>query len=106
MFHLQVKECLLCTILLYLRFLRFEDSAVFETPPLGRIMMPGKGRRASMKREMADPFEGLEKYGINTGNDPDENCISKRKRYIPDNQISLYILVIGIESCIPHKSVY
>jgi hypothetical protein len=38
-----------------------------------------------MKREMADPFEGLEKYGINTGNDPDENCISKRKRYIPYN---------------------
>ena len=65
---------------------RFEDSAVFETPPLGRIMMPGKGRHASMKREMADPFEGLEKYGINTGHDLDENSVSKkRKRYTLDN---------------------
>ena len=60
--------------------LRFEDSAVFETPPLGRIMMHGKGRRVSMKREMADPFEGLEKYGINTGNDPDENAASKKRK--------------------------
>merc|ERR1711981_1387398 len=35
-----------------------------------------------MKRDMVDPFEGLEKYGINTKNDTDENSVSKkRKRY-------------------------
>ena len=79
----QFLEFHLINVLLYLLFDRFEDSAVFETPPLGRNTMPGKGRHASMKREMADPFEGLEKYGINTGHDMDENSVSKkRKRYI------------------------
>ena len=61
--------------------LRFEDSAVFETPPLGRFTAHTKGRQAPLKRDMMDPFEGLEKHGINvTGNDADENSIAKKRK--------------------------
>ena len=60
--------------------LRFEDSAVFESPPLGRVVVAGKGRQATMKRETVDPFEGLEKYGINTGNDPDDPAVGKKRK--------------------------
>ena len=67
----------------HLILFRFEDSAIFETPPLTRASMQGKSRHTSKKREINDPFEGLEKYGINLGNENDENAASKkRRRYI------------------------
>ena len=60
--------------------LRFENSAMFETPPLGRIAASGKDRQAPQKREFLDPFEGLEKYGINAGNTNDENGLFKKRK--------------------------
>jgi len=55
---------------------------MFETSPVGRFTSHAKARHASLKREMIDPFDGLEKYGINTGNNQDENTLAKkRKRY-------------------------
>ena len=58
---------------------RFEDSALFETPPQGRSNLQ-KARQPAKKREINDPFEGLEKYGINIGNENDENAASKKRR--------------------------
>merc|ERR1712203_498893 len=62
--------------------LSFEDSALFETPPQGRSNLQ-KARQPSKKREINDPFEGLEKYGINIGNENDENAASKKRRRYP-----------------------
>ena len=59
---------------------RFEDSAMFETSPVGRFTSQAKARHASLKREMIDPFDGLEKYGINTGNNQDENALAKKRK--------------------------
>ena len=66
--------------LFHLMIFRFEDSAIFETPPLNRASMQGKSRHTSKKREINDPFEGLEKYGVNLGNENDENVASKKRR--------------------------
>ena len=65
---------------LYWLCFRFEDSALFETPPLGRTGMQSRTRQPSKKREAMDPFEGLEKYGVNLGNENDENAASKKRK--------------------------
>ena len=53
---------------------------MFEASPIGRFTSQAKVRHASLKREMIDPFDGLEKYGINTGNNQDENAIAKKRK--------------------------
>ena len=60
--------------------LRFEDSAVFETPPPGGTVTAGKGRHGQQKRDLFDPFAGLEKYGINTGHAVDEAGAQKKRK--------------------------
>ena len=54
---------------------------MFETPSIGRGLTSGKDRQLAPKRDYIDPFEGLEKYGINTGNTSEGNsAFKKRKR--------------------------
>lgn len=66
-------------ILLYNAF-RFEHSSMFETPPLLRGITSGKDRQLAPKRDLIDPFEGLGKYGINTGNTTEENSVFKKRK--------------------------